>query len=131
MYAYKYACIQQDMVSSSDDEGSLASYSSDDRRGSWEHLRMVEAEGNLARGQSSEDGSEAEIDRMDAEIRDNVTGFTPMRRSTSWASDATTIRGPVPMMEDIDDIPANMTGILQPIDTDRKIHNYIHNYIHT
>ena len=114
------------MVSSSDDEGSLASYSSDDRRGSWEHLRMVEAEGNLARGQSSEDGSEAEIDRMDAEIRDNVTGFTPMRRSTSWASDATTIRGPVP-----NDMPANMTGILQPIDTDRKIHNYIHNYIHT
>jgi hypothetical protein len=126
MYAYKYACIQQDMVSSSDDEERMVDGSWERTMGAWEHLRMVEAAGNLARGQSSEDGSEAEIDRMDAEIRDNVTGFTLMRRSTSWASDATTIRGPVP-----NDMPANMTGILQPIDTDRKIHNYIHNYIHT
>jgi hypothetical protein len=107
MYAYKYACtdgiqVYKDMVSSSDDEGGscpeLVSDSENDE-GSWEHLRTLEAE-RRGRGESS---SGEAIDESFHEHR-----ITPMpRRGRSWASDATTIRGPPPTMQNISGVSAD------------------------
>ena len=108
MYAYKYACtdgiqVYKDMVSSSDDEGGscpeLVSSDSENDEGSWEHLRTLEAE-RRGRGESS---SGEGIDESFHEHR-----ITPMpRRGRSWASDATTIRGPPPTMQNISGVSAD------------------------
>jgi len=113
MYAYKYACtdgiqVYKDMVSSSDDEGGscpeLVSSDSENDEGSWEHLRTLEAE-RRGRGESS---SGEAIDESFHEHR-----ITPMpRRGRSWASDATTIRGPPPTMQNISGVSADEWEIL-------------------
>jgi hypothetical protein len=119
MYAYKYACtdgiqVYKDMVSSSDDEGGscpeLVSDSENDE-GSWEHLRTLEAE-RRGRGESSSDGSieamgvSSSGEAIDESFHEHR--ITPMpRRGRSWASDATTIRGPPPTMQNISGVSAD------------------------
>jgi len=125
MYAYKYACtdgiqVYKDMVSSSDDEGGscpeLVSSDSENDEGSWEHLRTLEAE-RRGRGESSSDdsieamGVSSSGEAIDESFHEHR--ITPMpRRGRSWASDATTIRGPPPTMQNISGVSADEWEIL-------------------